>query len=119
MLLPANYDGRTGFVTCNDGHDWFVVNIPMEAYRADDPLGRKPGELLWTKKADGKGWFDPGDMLKIKSAPHMQRVWAALYQQRPYSLHFWSAWTLRLLRGSSIVRHRREMERCPGPGLRC
>lgn len=83
MLLPANYDGRTGFVTCNDGHDWFVVNIPMEAYRADDPLGRKPGELLWTKKADGKGWFDPGDMLKIKSAPHMQRVWAALYQQRP------------------------------------
>ncbi|MEL6289641.1 MAG: terminase family protein, partial [Pseudomonadota bacterium] len=30
-LLPENYDGRSGPVQGTDGHDWFVVNLPMIA----------------------------------------------------------------------------------------
>lgn len=82
MLLPPDYDGRSGFVTCTDGHEWFVLNLPYEAERPDDPLGRKPGELLWTEAGS---ILNPDDILAIKRSadPVQQRTWSALYQQRP------------------------------------
>ena len=77
MLLPENYDGRTGWVECTDGHKWYVICLPMECERNDCPIGRQPGDLLWDD------WFIADDVLKIKNAKHKQRTWSALYQQRP------------------------------------
>ncbi len=76
-LLPDTYDGRTGMVRCKDDHDWYVVNLPMLCEREDDPLGRKPGDLLWPE------WNVFEDVCKIRDNPVRQRDWTALYQQRP------------------------------------
>ena len=40
-LLPVGYDGESGMIECRDGNVWEVICIPAQAYRADDPLGRK------------------------------------------------------------------------------
>src|SRR6185312_4406411 len=42
--------------------------------RADDPLGRKPGEYLWPE------WFTPEHWAQFENKP---RTWASLFQQRP------------------------------------
>lgn len=75
QLLPEDWDGESGVVRCRDGLDWEVLCIPAEA-EANDPLGRKPGEMLWPE------WFgkDPDFWT---SARRNQRTWSALYQQRP------------------------------------
>lgn len=76
-ILPEDYDGRSGPILCRDGQVWEVLNIPAEAERADDPLGRKPGEFLWPE------WFPEAHWLMHKNDPRGQRTWASLYQQRP------------------------------------
>lgn len=76
-ILPEDYDGRSGPVLCRDGQVWDIVNLPAEAERPDDPLGRKPGEFLWTD------WFGVDHWLIRKNDPQGQRTWASLYQQRP------------------------------------
>jgi predicted phage terminase large subunit-like protein len=58
----------------DEAKKWTVLNMPMEAESANDPLGRKPGELLWP------GWFT-SDM--VTTAKRNPRLWSALYQQRP------------------------------------
>jgi predicted phage terminase large subunit-like protein len=73
-LLPADYDGQTGMVRCKDGRDWYIVCLPAQCERDDDPLGRKPGEYLWPE------WFTPEHFEGFKSIP---RTWNALFQQRP------------------------------------
>ena len=55
------------------GEHWDVVSIPMEAGPAD-PLGRAPGERLWSD------WFTE-DM--VREAKRDRRRWSALYQQTP------------------------------------
>lgn len=55
------------------GEQWEVVSIPMEA-EDDDPLGRKPGDMLWPE------WFTE-DM--VNQAKRDARNWLALYQQKP------------------------------------
>lgn len=57
--------------------DWRVVSLPAEA-EANDPLGRKPGEWLWSDDDYGYG----GQMAALKSKTPA-RTWASLYQQRP------------------------------------
>ena len=71
------------------GDQWDVVSLQMEAGEGD-PLGRKPGELLWPE------WFTP-DM--VKQAKRDSRNWAALYQQSPtldggniLKAHWWKRW---------------------------
>lgn len=56
---------------------WHIVSLPAIA-EGDDPLGRKPGEPLWSDGDYGYGQqlFD-----LQKSTP--ARTWSALYQQRP------------------------------------
>jgi len=76
-LLPEGYDGRSGMVTCTDGHEWMVLNLPMIAEHDTDPLSRSPGELLWPE------WFKQDDIDKLRSDKTRQRTWSALYQQRP------------------------------------
>jgi predicted phage terminase large subunit-like protein len=73
-LLPADYDGRSGPVLCRDGEVWEVINIPAQAERADDPLGRAVGDYLWPEYWSEDHWG------QFKLNP---RTWTALYQQRP------------------------------------
>lgn len=55
------------------GEKWDKLILPAEA-EANDPLGRKRGELLWPE------WFTADMMAQAKRD---QRTWSALYQQRP------------------------------------
>lgn len=73
-ILPKNYDGESGWMQGSDGNDWYVVCLPAEADRPDDPLGRKIGEILWPE------WFT-----KEHFAPYKRnaRTWSALFQQKP------------------------------------
>lgn len=79
QLLPEDYEGQSGIVRCTDGMDWEVVNIPAKCERQDDPIGRKPGEYLWTE------WFPPRHWQQYEktSTREGRRLWSALYQQRP------------------------------------
>lgn len=73
-LLPKGYAGESGMIRCTDGNVWEVINLPAECEREDDPLGRKPGEMLWPEWFDAQHWAP----FRLQS-----RTWAALFQQRP------------------------------------
>ncbi len=73
-ILPSDYDGRSGLVKCQDGNDWFVVCLPAECERNDDPLGRSVGDILWPE------WFTREHFAPFK---RNARTWSALFQQRP------------------------------------
>lgn len=73
-ILPEDYSGESGWVKGRDGNDWFVVCLPAECERDDDPLGRKIGDILWPE------WFTPEHFAPFKLSP---RTWSALFQQRP------------------------------------
>jgi predicted phage terminase large subunit-like protein len=73
-ILPEGYAGESGLIDCRDGNRWFVLCLPAESEREDDPLGRKLGELLWPE------CFKAEDLAVFKRHP---RTWSALYQQRP------------------------------------
>lgn len=75
-ILPKNYNGESGWITARDGEKWFVLCLPAQAEHADDPLGRKPGEWLWTD------WFSP-EHWEQERRTQGSRNWDALYQQRP------------------------------------
>lgn len=73
-ILPEKYNGESGWVKGRDGNDWYVLCLPAEAERADDPLGRKIGERIWPE------WFPPDHFAPFK---RNARTWSSLYQQRP------------------------------------
>lgn len=73
-ILPENYEGKTGFIQCRDGREWYVVCIPAQCERRDDPLGRQVGEYLWPE------WFNDEHFNGFKA---QSRTWSALFQQRP------------------------------------
>jgi predicted phage terminase large subunit-like protein len=75
-ILPEDYDGASGWVRAQDGENWYVINVPAEAEREDDPIGRAPGEWLWTE------WFSV-EHWEQERRTQDSRNWAALYQQRP------------------------------------
>lgn len=79
-ILPANYEGESGRIHCRDGQFWEVLCIPAKAERADDPLGRQPGEYLWPE------WFPRDHWRSWEDNPRAARTWGALYQQRPAPL---------------------------------
>jgi predicted phage terminase large subunit-like protein len=56
---------------------WEVVSLPAEA-KVDDPLGRRPGEFLWSDGEYGYG----AQLAELKETTP-PRVWSALYQQEP------------------------------------
>lgn len=66
-------DDLAGRLLNEERDRWKVVSIPMEAMDAD-PLGRKPGDLLWPE------WYTPQMAADAKRDP---RLWSALYQQQP------------------------------------
>ena len=57
----------------NGGEQWEVLCLPMEA-KDNDPLGRKPGALLWPE------WYKPE---MIEQAKRDSRYWSSMYQQEP------------------------------------
>jgi predicted phage terminase large subunit-like protein len=75
-ILPDNWDGESGTIKAKDGEEWYVLCLEAECTRDDDPLGRVPGEYLWTD------WFTVAHWSTEK---HVQgsRNWGALFQQRP------------------------------------
>ena len=73
-ILPPDYDGKSGFIKCQDGNEWYVVCLPAECERNDDPLGRKIGDILWPE------WFTKEHFAPFK---RNARSWSALFQQRP------------------------------------
>lgn len=73
-ILPEKWDGESGWFDGRDGRRWYVVCLPAEADRADDPLGRQLGESLWPE------WFKPGHWEPFKLN---KRTWGSLYQQKP------------------------------------
>lgn len=75
-ILPKNYAGESGWVTARDGEQWYVIRLPAQCDRDDDPLGRKIGEWLWTD------WFPPEHWEQEKKSQG-SRNWAALYQGSP------------------------------------
>lgn len=74
QILPETWDGESGPILCRDGQVWDVLCVPAMAESVNDPLGRKPGEMLW------KEWFDEAHWANYRSNA---RTWSALYQQRP------------------------------------
>lgn len=73
-ILPVKYNGESGWIKCRDGNMWYVLCLPAECERNDDPLGRKIGEYIWPE------WFPPGHFEPFK---RNARTWNALFQQRP------------------------------------
>jgi predicted phage terminase large subunit-like protein len=67
-------DDLVGRLLLEEPGRWRVLNIPMEAESADDPLGRPIGARLWPE------WFT-AEMVEV--AKRDPRVWSALYQGRP------------------------------------
>lgn len=74
-LLGDKWKGQSGLWRGTDKRIWLVVNMPMLAEQADDPLGRRKGEQLWPE------WFRPEEVKRLSEGN--QRTWSALYQQRP------------------------------------
>lgn len=55
------------------GEQWEVLSLPMEA-KENDPLGRRPGEILWPE------WYKPE---MVEQAKRDARYWSSMYQQEP------------------------------------
>lgn len=75
-ILPKNWKGESGFVAAQDGEQWYVICLPAQCNREDDPLGREIGEWLWTD------WFSLEHWEQEKKTQG-ERNWSALYQQCP------------------------------------
>lgn len=75
-ILPANYDGESGWIQAKDGEWWHVVCLQAQCEHENDPLGRQIGEWLWTE------WFSP-EHWKQEKITQGSRNWDALYQQKP------------------------------------
>jgi predicted phage terminase large subunit-like protein len=73
-ILPEGWDGESGWFDGRDGRKWYVICLPAEADRRDDPLGRKIGETLWPE------WFNTEHWQPFK---RNARTWNSLYQQKP------------------------------------
>lgn len=71
-------DDLVGRLLKEEGNDWLVIKLPMDA-KENDPIGRKKGEMLWPE------WFGMNEEAKkkIDKARKNSRTWAGLYQQEP------------------------------------
>ena len=58
--------------------DWTVVHLPAEAEQ-DDPLGRKPGEMLWNSDPG----YPYGEVLREQKKSQLPTIWSSMFQGRP------------------------------------
>lgn len=85
-ILPEDWNGESGWVQGRDGDRWYVLCLPAQADRKDDPIERKIGEYLWPE------WFPESHWQPFKANG---RTWSALYQQKPTpeeGTYFQRAW---------------------------
>lgn len=84
IMTRWHEDDLAGRLIETQGDLWRVLSLPAQAIE-DDPLGRKPGEFLWSDDEYGYG-----DDLRRKYDEAVQsggmRDWWALYQQSPRPL---------------------------------
>jgi phage terminase large subunit-like protein len=80
-LLGSEWKGQSGLWRGTDGRLWLIINLPMIAEHPDDPLGRKPGEMLWPE------WYRENEVERLRKSAEkggtVARTWSSLYQQRP------------------------------------
>ncbi|WP_229898635.1 terminase large subunit domain-containing protein [Streptomyces finlayi] len=69
-----NLSGR--IIADAEANEWTVIDLPAIADSTTDPLGRSPGEALWPER------FSEAHHAKTRKRVG-ERVWAALYQQKP------------------------------------
>ncbi len=65
---------------------WKVINLQAQCLEAGDPLGRRPGEFLWSDAygTDGRSFAeDLADKKQELTESGSLRVWEALFQQNP------------------------------------
>jgi hypothetical protein len=63
------------------GEEWETLVLPAIAERADDPLGRKPGEPLWPER------YDVAALNRLRTTdPVAATWWDSQYQQHPREL---------------------------------
>jgi phage terminase large subunit-like protein len=100
-ILGKDWKGQSGLWRATDGRLIKIINLPMLAEHKDDPLGRKPGEMLW------KGWFRENEVKRLQDAAarggSAARTWSSLYQCRPapdegaiLSRSYWQPWEKKL-----------------------
>lgn len=68
-----NEDDLVGRLEAEEGDEWYIISLPMEA-EDNDILGRKRGERLWPE-------YFTDEM--VRDAKKSSSTWAGLYQQRP------------------------------------
>jgi phage terminase large subunit-like protein len=97
-LLGEEWKGQSGFWRATNGKLYYVINLPIFAEHKDDPLGRKPGEMLWPE------WYKRSEIELLEKQAQKggtaARTWASLYQQRPAPAEgsillrsYWQKWT--------------------------
>lgn len=75
-------DDLGGRLLETQGDRWRVLSLPAVALE-NDPLGREPGELLWS---DTPGYPYAGELARVRTDAEQNgglRDWASLYQQSP------------------------------------
>lgn len=101
-ILGEQWKGQSGFWRGTDEKLWLIINLPRRAEHKDDPLGRAPGELLWSE------YFREDETQRLEAAArrggHAARTWASLHQQRPapnegaiLAKHYWRVWDKKTL----------------------
>jgi predicted phage terminase large subunit-like protein len=78
IMTRWHEDDLAGRLLERQPNEWRVLRLPAVADSADDPLGRKPGEWLWSDDAYGYA----ADIQRKRGLTEA-RTWSALYQQQP------------------------------------
>lgn len=72
-------DDLSGRLLAHEPHRWLQIDLPALADRDDDPLGRPIGAPLWPEQYDAQELADTRESVG-------ERIWYALYQQKPRPL---------------------------------
>jgi hypothetical protein len=72
-------DDLSGRLLAHEPHRWLQIDLPALADSPDDALGRTIGEPLWPDQYDAQELADTRESVG-------ERVWYALYQQKPRPL---------------------------------
>ena len=78
-MLGETYKGQSGFWTGTNGMNFWIINLPLIAEHADDPMGRNIGEVMWPEN------YKPRTVERLRNdrTPSGMRLFSSLYQQRP------------------------------------
>jgi phage terminase large subunit-like protein len=115
-ILGSEWKGQSGLWRGSDFRLWKIINLPLIAEHPDDPLGRKPGQLLWPE------WFRPEDAERRQKAAakggSAARTWSSLYQQRPAPAEgsillrsYWNEWK----KTKKVISQDGEVKEIPDP----